>query len=314
MARVCCKVVAGVVALLMLVAAFPGIVPASEVIWDSSYMRVHFEWLGYWDKVAYWAYGMWVFDVYDWAYLYGWYGLGWNALTSIYGSPPTGKIDMYFYNDPNDPASGWGGNMQIRINLAHMADLDTSSSYWVQQVLREGAVLAHEASHNIFFAWTNNSNLGDFNFATESMAYYISSCLWPWYNLSGAWNTGTWTPQYTESTIGSNYRSWVNTSGSGGLLTCYDAGYEYWNTLYYGWELDAKYHNSWWMLNAAGVFLAKLDSDGILNNGYLLNYIKAGYSVSNAFSAIWGVTWNLNANSTTNNGDWYYYFYNYWWT
>jgi len=272
-------------------------------------MNVHFDWYGYWDKTAYWAYGMWVFNIYDWAYLFGWYGLGWDALSPL-NTPPSGKLEFYFYDDPNDAADGWSLGLTIKFNLAHMDDLDISSDAWVTQVLQQGSILAHESSHSILWAVESTTDFSDNGWLTESIAYFTGDSLWPWYNYNGS----EWTAQYNYDDIRTNYHICVNAPGSGGFLTWSQAGNIYLTQIQTG---GPQFDNAWWTFHACGYYLV-----GWLNFGHawmmadFLFNIQAGDSISDAFYNVTGWTLSLTTNdySINNLWDFYYTFYNYWWT
>jgi hypothetical protein len=274
-------------------------------------MTIHFEWNGTWDKVAYWAYGMWVFNVYDWSYLFAWYGLGWDKLSPL-NTPPTNKLDVYLYNNPKDLGSGYFGPTQIYVNLAYFPVLDLTTHKWANDVLSWGNVLAHEASHVIYYA---NGGSQATNWLTESLAYYIGDSLWPW--GKGDYDKGGWAPLYSASDIKTNYKDAVNAFGSGGLLTWSDCGKIYLNYSI-GIGTDAQFDNTQWTFEACGYYLWKMTdtsgkSQGVYNIAYFMQGMKSGKSISDAFYGVWGKTLSINTNDITDKTDYYYYFYQYWW-
>ena len=282
-----------------------------NTMWSSNYINIHFQYDGNgkaWNNQTLWAYGMWVFNIYDWSYLFGWYGLGWDKLSPL-TKVPTGKIDMYFYNDPSDWALAWGGNMEIKCNLNGMGLLDISTHKWATQVLQYGNTVSHEASHNIYYSYLGSKwNIGDNGWLTEALAYNTGSCLWAW--GKGDYDAGGWAPKYSKADVGAAYRARASdAAGYGGLLTWSNAGYRYLNNADPG-------SNSWWTFHAAGYNL--FNGWSTAGNTYgtpalLLQRIVSGTSLSNSWKAMTGFTMSVNNNSKTDNTDYYYYFYQYWW-
>jgi len=302
-------------ALALLVAfavASAGVCVASEeVIWETGYLRVHFDWNGYWDRTAWWAYGMWVVNIYDWAYLFAWYGLAWDNLTSISGPPPTQKVDLYLCNDPSDsfairPDEEY---LKIWVNLAGRGDLILDSPYnenlWVEQVCSLGGLLSFGLSLNMFSTYTGLGLHGyelpkEIWYLRGSLAEYTHYVLWPWsYEQYGQWYSS-----YSHQDIETNYKYYVQNDG--GLLSLLGAASVVWQAVPGG-------TNAYYMQFALADFLAHLDSQGVQNNGYLLNGFKAGHTLSESFYGKWGLTLDPNANDPTNTSDYYYWFYHYWW-
>jgi hypothetical protein len=287
--------------------------------WNMGTMNVHFQWNGTWDDTAYWAYGMAVFAIYDWAYQFGWYGLGWDQLTGgNWWTPPTEKFEMYFFNDPKDNREAFSGRdkdnsnkLSIWMNVAYMGSLNLKSEFddgWVGQVLRQGSTLSHEASHCIMNSYLGGFPNGDNNWLTESLAWYTGSMLWPWYHVTGAWTTNVWAPEYDEKYLYSNH-SFIKYSFK---------------------EMGAKYDSAFdedvkLGLIASGLILFQhpCDLTGFMeqwNGGEavakLLQNIKAGYFVDQAYFNISGVSlnldWNYDLSLKNKTKDFRYWFdYNY---
>jgi hypothetical protein len=294
-----------------------------NTLWTTGYMNVHFWYDGDgkpWNNETLWAYGLYVFNIYDWSYLFGWYGLGWDKLSPLIKSP-SGKIDLYFYNDPSgtSPAGTTLGKLEIVCNLSAMGVLDTKTNKWATQVLNYGNALSHESSHNIFQNSVGKMYVGDQAWLTESLASYTSSCLWAW--GKGDWDTGGWGPKYSKAEVRYNYQNFVKDPASGGLLTWYDCGYTYQHHS----NILAYDQNVIWTFIAAGYFLSDLGARDwgsitppvpveVKNLGNILMGLRNGLSLSDTFQLFVGRTLSVTTNDITNTGDFYYWFYQYWWS
>jgi hypothetical protein len=279
-----------------------------NVMWQTNYMNVHFWYDGdgkAWNQQTLWAYGMYVLNVYDWSYLFGWYGLGWDKLSNL-NKAPSGKLDMYFYTDTTELALAWGGNNTIRCNLNGMGILDTSSHNWASQALHYGNTLSHESSHNIFGSYLGKLDVGDNLWLTEALAYNTGSCLWAW--GKGDWDKWDWKPVYSKDDIAARYKASVKADG-GTLLTWSTAGYRYQHGI-------SDNNNTWDTFHVSGYFLFNgwsTEGNTYGTPALLVQRIKSGNTLSNSWKAMTGYTMSVTNNSTTDKGDFYYYFYHYWW-
>jgi len=295
-----------IVAAVVVLVALPGLVPTAcgteSVVWEMDYTRLHFDWNGTWDKTAWWAYALWYLDLIDWSYLWAWYGLGWDQLSPL-NTPPSGKINVYFYN------SQWGGEAgsgYIYVAINKLPDLELTTSQWFYQTLAAGRVLTHELCHTIFHAHAAGFHyLDDHHVTTEALAYYTGDFIYPWYSYSG----GSWHPYQTFSSLSASYRNAVSGNGNT-ILSFMDAGYQY----LYGSMGSATWNNAYFTIQAVGYYM--YNWSGNENRSYiatLLDHLYWGANIPTAIELTFGHGVNVNVAGYADTSDFYYYFYHYFW-
>lgn len=183
---------------VLLVAAIIGVMspapaPAETVYWETDYMLIRFEWNGTWDNAAYWAYGMYLLDIPDWAYLFAVYGMGWDHIwgSAFWGSNGTwgseDKLEVSF-------VVPWGGNtlyeyydgymerMALNLDPSLLPSLDLVGGGWVNTMCTVGRGIAY---------WTTSKMSMDYFIAGASvagadialscsLALHVANVLWPW--------------------------------------------------------------------------------------------------------------------------------------
>lgn len=163
----------------------------------------------------------------------------WNVAYRVLGKNYlTSRIPVSFYNDPTDPADGWGGST-IRINTYRCT---TAATF--------GSILAHETSHCLFNAyvkisyWNLSGNLKYYySMLTEALAYFTNEV---------AYAYGS---QYSDSTIKYNI-SYYKTLSGGTNQTWYGSGYYYKSYFESGSSVSSNtFWQAWWQLHGIGYFL-----------------------------------------------------------
>jgi len=282
--------------------AAAGVASAEQIVWEMDYTRLHFDWNGTWDKTAWWSYAMWYLDLFDWSYLWAWYGLGWDQLSPL-NTPPSGKIDIWFYE------SQWGGqsdgqNVYLAIN--NMQTLDISTTQWFYQTLSYGSLVTHELSHSIFYFQANGFHYyDDHHVTTEALAYYTGNFIYPWYS----YYSGSWHCAKTFSSLSASYKSYV-ASDSNTYLSWMDAGYRY----LYETQGTAKWYNAYYTMQAVGYYM--YNYSGSQNTTPISNVVKAlgmGATITSAYLTAFGHGIDVNTANYSNSSDFYYYFYHYYW-
>jgi len=149
--------------------------PASavEIIWETDFAFIHFDWNGTWDNVAWWAYAMWYLDIPDWAYLFAVYGMGWDHIwgPALWGPDgawgPEDKIDVYVAatGDPSKSSytrAEWSDPWEVSGSVTWWVNpndqLDLVGGGWVNQVCTAGRGVAWATTvdmllNNFFYAW-----------------------------------------------------------------------------------------------------------------------------------------------------------------
>jgi len=240
------------------IAATPAVSDATIINWELNSVVVKWDWDGVWDNYDNWVYAMGaVFDMYDWAYLFAWYALGWNYLSTLSWSslPSHNKVELYFYNS-NDGNLGYHSSGKVYINtygrttLNYTINADGSTTGLFEDndyvaVLQCGATTAHELVHAIMWWYWDGTNRVDVagksyaggagtGWLTEALAWNLGECLWPWYYYDRA--TNTYSAHYTQSEIRSQLRYWnqqfatqMGYSGSYYLISFQDVHWYYQN-------------------------------------------------------------------------------------
>jgi len=218
----------GVVVVLALAALLglscPGTASSTELVWEMDYSYIHFDWTGTWDEVAYYAYGFYILDIPDWAYLFALYGIGWDQAWGSYLWGTNGvwdssdKVHLHFYSE-NDGLAGYAytSTGHYYINLYYENDLDLVNGGWVMQVCTLGSVAAHETTHMLYYKYVGYDTGTDHDFLTETLAWYVGDVLWPW-------NTG----RLDLGDVRTSYIYYMNQTGLT-YMTWHDAGYYYYS-------------------------------------------------------------------------------------
>jgi len=181
--------------LLVLVGTFVGVtcvtqvVQAETLIWDTDFCRLQFEWTGSWDNVAYWAYGLYVLDVPDWAYLFGIYGMGWDHVwgsgfwgtDGVWGPDDKLTINVVSSGLSHGPGYGLYFDGPINLDVSQFGTLDLAGGGWVNTICTAGRTVAFYATMALYDKYVN------YDPATKSQA------------PAGAWDVPlSWCPSLAD--------------------------------------------------------------------------------------------------------------------
>ena len=181
-----------------------------------------------------------------------------------YDNSAYGKIDIYFFSDPNSSVTGFTvpGSNACYINISH--GLSTDDSY-----LRSyGAAAAHETGHVLFFHETklsmSSADASSYTWLTEALSYYIGDVAYPYGQKKSKDTLGAYLSYYSGN--GSTKASW--------------------------WSVGDSYRQG----SVTSLGLAELQSIGLYLNDHggwnaihnLLNYLAQGYNVDGAFQMAYG--------------------------
>lgn len=280
-------------------AAFVGTSVAAEVVWETDYAFLHFDWNGTWDKTAWWAYALWYLDIPDWGFLYGLYGTGWDqmwnsgALCGPGGWSSADKLHMYLYQA--DDGLDWHidvFNSKYYLNLFYEQDIKLTGD-WVTQTCTFGRLSAQMSTLVIYDRYLQHPlDSWSQRFLSDALATHVAGVLWPWGDLGVTLGDIQWAYQYTMGLVGSPYFTWDM------------AAWAYYNT-----EDETLYWAARATLAGAGylfedydyLFLSAADAGGassIYRVFSLLTYLRNDPSHSNfsgAFYAAYGHTAEMNA-------------------
>jgi len=156
-----------------------------EVIWETDFAFIHFDWSGTWDKEDYYAYGFYLLDIPDWAYLFSVYGMGWDhtwgpvlwGTDGVWDNSDKVHINLYYgYDDGLLSYHIHEGN--VYLNAYYFAELDLVNGGWVDQLCTTGRLVAKEIAHEVYYKITGPSSM--YNEVEYSLAQYVAYVLWPW--------------------------------------------------------------------------------------------------------------------------------------
>lgn len=174
--RVALLLVAGLAASLLLA----GPASATEVIWQTDFAFIHFDWHDEWDKEVWWAYAMWYLDIPDWAYLFAVYGLGWDHIWGplLWGSNGTwgseDKIHLYFYTSDDGLGGSYPTGTGLYLNLYYLPELDLVGGGWVNPVCTAGRRVAYETTRDLVYT------VAVPDYLEYPIALHVAYQLWPW--------------------------------------------------------------------------------------------------------------------------------------
>lgn len=272
-----------------------------EVVWEMDYTRLHFDWYGTWDEVAWWAYALWYLDLPDWCYLWAWYGLGWDQL-SPRTTPPTGKINVWLVWTPFQSEFN-----ETNVWFSIHTPLTLTSDQWFYQTLEAGQRLTYELCRSIYvdeaWVWT----IYACRFTGEALATYTRDFIYPWYSYSG----GQWHCAMDFATLSSYYKSAVAGNGNA-ILSWTEAGYGLSELGYAHWDYYL-YTNSYYTIEAAGYYM--YNYTGHQDVGYIATLVHqlTQTSFEDAYFQAFGRTLNAFEARISDPNDFYYYFYHYYW-
>jgi len=183
----------------MLVPASAGISwGADQIVWEMDYTRLHFDWNGYWDKTAWWAYTLWFMDLPDWCYLWSWYGLGWSYLSPL-DTPPTAKMEIYI--TPDDGMHFTYPDGAVRVGILSLPDLVLGGDTWFYQALEFGWKLTQYETAGIAVQYGVYQPANDQGFTLDAVSSYVGQFIYPWHHYSG----GAWYPKNTAAQVAADY-------------------------------------------------------------------------------------------------------------
>jgi len=158
---------------------------AETLVWETDFARIHFNWEGTWDTTAYWAYGLYVLDIPDWAYMFCVYTMGW---TDVWGPAfwgpdgvwgPEDKIDIHLQPGWSFPKVGGTGFV---FDPSYFGSLDLEGGGWVNTMCTGGRTMAFYMMYHIMYQRyvANTVWVYDSEFLQKTLSYLVANVLWPW--------------------------------------------------------------------------------------------------------------------------------------
>jgi len=166
---------------------------AETVTWETDFCFIKFEWNGTWDDVAYWAYGMYLLDIPDWAYLFGVYGMGWEHIwgSGFWGSNgtwgPEDKVVVTIRSDFRGSLYSYSYTEQLGQVILGIQGVspDLINGGWVNTMCTVGREVAFNMTHVLGAAYIgdspeNTENHSTLWLAVDFLAKHVGNVLWPW--------------------------------------------------------------------------------------------------------------------------------------
>jgi len=228
------------------------VVQAEIITWETDFAFIKFDWNNTWNEVAFWAYGMYLLDIPDWAYLFSVYGMGWNDIwgAGFWGANGTwGAEDKLVIQFQEGHGTYEYYNNTIYFNISPYGALDLVAGGWVNTLCNAGrAILYYDAKHLIdqFVNYDNTANGSSPLYPLDSaLAFHLADVVWPWgdhvmvegydvsmlsgvragyqhYNATfdGWWGNGVWNDRYPPSAV--DYDVLFNILGMAYVICDYD--------------------------------------------------------------------------------------------
>jgi len=157
---------------------------AETITWETDYCLIKFDWNGTWTDVAYWAYGMYLLDIPDWAYLFGVYGMGWDHIwgSAFWGPDGTwgaeDKVVVRF--EPSYRYSYIDNDGQIIVGIGGIP-LDLVNGGWVNTMCTVGREVAYYTTTILVDKYFDAPGYERYPaYLGYMIGEHVASVLWPW--------------------------------------------------------------------------------------------------------------------------------------